>query len=72
MSEEMFQSLLESGMAKAIIALVILGILMTIFFITDRNRENSSTKALTVSAIAIALAFILNQITLFRMPRAVR
>lgn len=69
MSEEMFQSLLESGMAKAIIALVILGILMTIFFITDKTRENSNTKALTVSAIAIALAFILNQITLFRMPQ---
>lgn len=69
MSEEMFQALFESPMVKGIIALIIFGLLLIIFFITDRKREKVSPKALTASAVAIALAFVLNQITLFKMPQ---
>lgn len=68
MSEELFQSMLESTMAKSIIALLILASLLIIFLITDK-QSRSKPKALTFSAIAIALAFVLNQITLFQMPQ---
>jgi thiamine transporter len=68
MSEELFQSLVESTMAKSIIAIIILAGLLIFFLITD-NNYSSKPKALAFSSIAISLAFILNQITLFKMPQ---
>ncbi|WKY48243.1 energy-coupled thiamine transporter ThiT [Eubacteriaceae bacterium ES3] len=69
MSEELFQSMLESTMAKAIIALLIFSGLLVIFLITDKKSDSTKPKAMTFSAIAIAFAFVLNQITLFRLPQ---
>ncbi|MGL4607442.1 MAG: energy-coupled thiamine transporter ThiT [Eubacteriaceae bacterium] len=69
MSEEMFQSLLSTGIAKAGIVLIIMGFLLVIFLLTDKKREDSSPKALTTSGICIGIAFVLNQITLFKLPQ---
>jgi thiamine transporter len=69
MSEELFQSMFESTMAKAIIALLIFSSLLIIFLITDKKSHSTKPRALTFSAIAIAFAFVLNQITLFQLPQ---
>ncbi|WKY45239.1 energy-coupled thiamine transporter ThiT [Eubacteriaceae bacterium ES2] len=69
MSEELFQSMFESTMAKAIIALLIFSGLLIIFLITDKKSASAKPRALTFSAIAIAFAFVLNQITLFQLPQ---
>ena len=69
MSEELFQSMFESTMAKAIIALLIFSGLLIIFLITDKKSHSAKPRALTFSAIAIAFAFVLNQITLFQLPQ---
>lgn len=68
MSEEILQAVFESNTAKGIIALVILGIFIIIYLVTDKKRAKATPKAMTASAIAVALGFILNQLVLFKMP----
>lgn len=69
MSEEMIQALFESNTAKAVIVLLLIGIFIVIYLITDKKQDKVTPRAMTASAIAVALAFILNQIPLFRMPQ---
>lgn len=69
MSEEMLQSFLESTKGQIIVTVIIALLLFGIMAITGKDEKKSKTKALTYSAIMIAIAFALNQITLFKMPQ---
>ena len=69
MSEEMLQSFFKSLKGQITVTVIIALLLFGIMVITGKNEKKSKTKALTYSAIMIAIAFALNQITLFKMPQ---
>lgn len=69
MSEEILQSFFDSLKGQIIVTAIIVLLLFGIMMITGKDEKRSKTKALTFSAIMIAIAFALNQITLFRMPQ---
>lgn len=68
MSEEMLQGFVESTPGQIILVAIIGLLLFSIMKISGKG-EKTSTKALTYSAILIAMAFVLNQITLIKMPQ---
>lgn len=63
----MLQEFFESTQGQVFVVAVILFIFALIFYMG--RKEKVSSKALTYSAIAIAIGYVLNQITLFRMPQ---
>lgn len=63
----MLQEFFESTLGQAFVVVVILLIFALIFYMG--RKEKVSSKTLTYSAIAIAIGYALNQITLFRMPQ---
>jgi len=69
MSEEQLQTAFSSAGVQTILIFLLIAILAAIFFMTDRKREKIKPQALTTSAMLIALAFVLNQITLFQLPQ---
>lgn len=60
------QSFLESITGQILIVIVIA---LMFVLISKSDKRKSSTKVLVTSAVLIAIAFGLNQITLFRMPQ---
>lgn len=68
MSEEILQAFVESTTGQiALIAIIAILLLLVMKFSKSNNVSN--VRALTYSALAITIAFVLNQITLFRMPQ---
>ena len=67
MSAEVLQGFLES-LKGQITVVVIIGLLLFGIMIIS-SKEKMNTKALTYSAIMIVMAFVLNQVTLFKMPQ---
>lgn len=64
----MLQEFFESFQGQVVVVVLIIAALAFIFFLS-KKEEKMNVKALTYSAIAIALSFVLNQITLFKMPQ---
>lgn len=64
----MLQEFFESMKGQVLLVALILGALVLIFFLS-KKEDKFNVKVLTYSAIAIALSFVLNQITLFKMPQ---
>jgi len=62
------QKFFESTQGQILLVVLIVAILGLIFFFS-KKEEKFNVKALTYSAIAVALGFVLNQITLFKMPQ---
>ncbi len=67
MSSENLQSFFESVSGQVSITIAI-GLIFAAILFTGKQRK-TETRVLVVSAILIALAIALNQITLFRMPQ---
>ncbi len=65
------QPFLETGMGKAAIAVVLFILLILLGLIRTSNRQTKKVdiKAMTFSALMIALSTILGMITLYRMPQ---
>jgi len=66
--EEALQNFIESPLGKTIIVLVAL-ILVALFAGNLYKKKNLSVKALAYSGLAIALATILSNFTLFQLPQ---
>lgn len=64
----MLQDFFESIQGQVLIVLSIAVALALIVFFSKKDEKNS-VKALTYSSIGVALAFVLNQMTLFKMPQ---
>lgn len=64
----MLQEFVQSVFGQIVLALSIMLVMALIFFMSKKDNNNN-VKALTYSSIAIALGFVLNQVTLFRMPQ---
>ncbi|MPW24604.1 energy-coupled thiamine transporter ThiT [Alkalibaculum sp. M08DMB] len=64
----MLQEFFESLQGQILLILLIAGTLALIFFLSKKDKKYN-VKALTYSSIAVALGFVLNQVTLFRMPQ---
>ncbi|NLK20596.1 MAG: energy-coupled thiamine transporter ThiT [Epulopiscium sp.] len=67
-SEEILQGFFDSPMGKGAIMLVI-AIAITIFVSKLYKDKNFSTKSLSYSGIAVALATVLSTITMFSLPQ---
>ncbi|RBP63268.1 thiamine transporter [Alkalibaculum bacchi] len=63
----MLQSFFESMQGQIFVVVLIVLAFALIFKLSKKGDNN--IKALTYSAIAVAVAYVLNQITLFRMPQ---
>lgn len=64
------QTFFESGMGKlTIVAMIIICLILCMVLSNTKKGQKTDTKALTFSAIAIAITFILNNIVLFKMPQ---
>lgn len=64
----MLQSFFESTHGQLLIVVSIV-LAFALIFKLSKKENKSNIKALTYSAIAVAVAYVLNQITLFRMPQ---
>ena len=64
----MLQGFFESVQGQIIIVLFII-LAFALIFRMSKKENKGNVKALTYSAIAVALAYVLNQFTLFRMPQ---
>jgi energy-coupled thiamine transporter ThiT len=62
------QDFLTSTMGQIIVVLAII-ILLVVIFKTSKKDNKNNVKALTYSAIAIAIAFVLNAFIVFKMPQ---
>lgn len=64
----MLQGFFESIQGQMfVVALIVLA--FALIFKLSKKGDKNNIKALTYSAIAVAVAYVLNQITLFRMPQ---
>lgn len=64
----MLQEFFESLQGQIVIVAIIAGLLLVITNLS-KKEEKFNIKALTYSSIAIVLAFVLNQITIIKMPQ---
>ncbi|MFZ7121014.1 MAG: energy-coupled thiamine transporter ThiT [Eubacteriaceae bacterium] len=64
----MLQKYFESLQGQIVIVAIIAGLLLLIT-ILSKKEEKLNIKALTYSSIAIVLAYVLNQITIIKMPQ---
>ena len=64
----MLQGFFES-MEGQIFVVVLIVLVFALIFKLSKKEDNNNIKALTYSAISVAVAYVLNQITLFRMPQ---
>jgi len=56
--------------AGQIIVLAVIIIILAVIFKTSKKDKKNNIKAMTYSAIAIAIAFVLNTFVVFKMPQA--
>lgn len=61
------QSFLESTIGQIIVVIIIIALFVLILI--GGNEKKRDTKALTISAIMVAMSIVLNQLILFRMPQ---
>lgn len=57
------------GTTGQIVVTLVLALVLIIGVVVSGRGKKFDTKALTYSALAVALAFLLNQVTLFKMPQ---
>lgn len=64
----MLQVFFESIQGQVLVVVLIV-LAFALIFKLSKKEDKNNIKALTYSAIAVAVAYVLNQITLFRMPQ---